>query len=66
MRELGQYDKNHEGYPDPTAGEAMQNVESEQRAKRLIKIIFELCDVFGFRVNNRIYLEDKRTHKIWK
>lgn len=63
---MGQYNKNHEGYSDPTAGEALQNIDSEIRLKRLIKIIFELCDIFGFRVNNRIVLEDKKTHKIWK
>ena len=63
---MGRYNKNHEGYSDPTASEAMQHIEDEMRVKKLLKMIFELCDVFGFRVQGRITLVDRRTNKVWK
>ena len=60
------FDKNHEGYHDPTASEAIRNVESEQRVKKLLKMIFELCELSDFRLEGRITLVDKRTNKVWK
>ncbi len=44
----------------------MRNIEDEMRVKKLLKMIFELCDVFGFRVRGRITLVDRRTNKVWK
>lgn len=63
---MGQYSKNHEGYSDPTAGTALQNIESEIRVKKLLKMIFELCELSGFRLEGRLTLVDKRTNKVWK
>ena len=58
--------KNHEGYSDPTASEALKNIDSEKRVKKLLKMIFELCELSGFRLQGRITLVDKRTNKVWK
>lgn len=61
--------KNSEGYPDPTAYEAIKRVEAaeeEARVKKLLKTIFTVCDLAGFRVDGRIALEDLKTGKIWR
>ena len=56
---------NHEGYPDPTAGKAIRNVEHE-RLNKLIKEIKQLISENDFELLNRIELLDKRTGKIYK
>ena len=33
---------------------------------RAINLIFELCDLMGFKVESRIVLRDKKTGKIWR
>lgn len=59
--------KNFEGYDDPSAYEAICKVEKEtERFNRLFHMIRDLCDLAGFRILNRIVLEDKRTGKIWR
>lgn len=63
--------KNMEGYSDPTAYQAMRNIEREEyksyeRVRSLIKTIFYICELAGFRVDGRIVLVDKTTGRIWK
>ena len=59
--------KNSEGYPDPTAYEAIKRLEAEeQKVNHLLKIIFSVCKLAGFRVEGRIVLEDLETGKIWR
>ena len=47
------YRKNAEGYSDPTACEALRNIEREE----------ELSD---FHIEERIVIKDKRTGRIWR
>lgn len=59
--------KNLEGYSDSTAYEATRIPDVEyRRFKKLLKIIFELCDVAGYRLEGRITLVDKRNGRVWK
>ena len=39
---------------------------SGEKMTRLLNIIFEICDLAGFSVENRIVLRDKKTGKVWK
>lgn len=59
--------KNAEGYSDSTAYEAIRRADAESvRYHKLLDTIFNLCDLAGFHVENRIVLRDKRTDRVWK
>lgn len=58
--------KNAEGYPDPTAYEAIKNIEEEERFNKLLHTIFNICELSGFRIEGRIVLIDKVTGKVYR
>lgn len=64
--------RNAEGYPDPTAHEALSNAERERlaafeeadaRCNLLIRALKALIDLAGFDLLARIELRDRRTGK---
>lgn len=58
---------NKSGCPDPVAFEVMRREEAEtRRFNKLLRTIFSLCEIAGFRVEGRIELRDLRTNKLWK
>lgn len=65
---------NGSGCKDFTAYDAIKNIEREERLKQaeeerhktLLMMIFGICDLAGFHVENRIVLKDKKTGKIWR
>ena len=70
--------KNASGCWDFTAYDAIKHVEENENKnknkksvrdymfERLLKSIFKLCDKSGFKICNRIMLQDKKTGKIYK
>ncbi len=59
--------KNAEGYSDPTAYEALRNIEQEEdRFHKLLDTIFTLCELSDFHIEERIVIKDKRTGRIWR
>lgn len=63
--------KNSEGHNDPTVGEAMSNIEAEERRvleriSALIPIMKKTAELVGFEVVGRIILVDKETGKKYK
>lgn len=59
--------RNGEGYPDPTAYAAIKNIEYEtKRFNRLLKTIFSICEMAGFKIEGRIVLKDEKTGRIWR
>ena len=62
--------RNASGYMDPTAYEAIRNVEreaeAEERFKKLLNTIFYICDLAGFHIEGRLTIRDKKTGKIWR
>lgn len=59
--------KNSEGYVDPTAYEAMRNLnKDEDRFHKLLDTIFSLCELSDFHIEERIVVKDKRTGRIWR
>ncbi|WP_437793230.1 hypothetical protein [Mitsuokella multacida] len=68
--------KNADGYNDPTVDKAFSNVlkkpASEQelkalaRLKKLMRFLRFTAGEFGFEIEERIVLCDKRTGKIWR
>lgn len=65
------YDRrNASGCLDPTAYEAIRNVDKSDRRNgefhQLLHTIFYLCELADFRVDGRISLTDNQTGKTWK
>lgn len=59
--------RNAEGYFNPTAYEAMKNMEKEdERFHKLLHTIFYLCELAGFDIEGRIVLVDKKTGRVWR
>lgn len=73
------YGRNAEGYPDPTATKAFENIRKKERQKelkqdaeameiikRLIPVLKQTADFAGFEIVGRIVLKDKTTGKEWR
>lgn len=58
--------KNEEHYDDLTPYEAFKNIESEERAKKLISVLIYIIKHSGFELVERIHLRDKKTGKEYK
>ena len=59
--------KNPEGYPDPTAHDAVKQVDwEEQRAKKLIGVLKYIIKNADFDLVERIHIRDRRTGREWK
>ena len=61
-------EKNAEGYNDPTAYNAIKNVEQEQdkddmRFHQLLNTLFSLCELADFHIEGRVVLKDKKNGK---
>ena len=65
---------NKEGYPDPTAYQAVKSVvkeeqaalEEKQRVTRLMYCINTILDLSGFALEERAVLKDVKTGKIYR
>lgn len=67
--------KNGEGYSDPTAYKAIKKVDedesanavnADERFSKLLKTIFNICELSGFHIEGRIVVKDMDTGKIWR
>lgn len=59
--------RNAEGYYDPTAYEAIKNIErDDERFHKLLDTIFAICELSGFHIEERIVIKSKRTGKVWR
>lgn len=59
--------KNLEGYSDPTAFEALRNIDKEdERFHRLLRTLFYICELADFEIEGRIVLIDKQTGRVWR
>lgn len=75
MLETNRMDINSEGYRDPTAGKAYENIRREERRKEaetleilgnLVKTIKRVAELAGFEVVGRIALKHKVTGKEYR
>lgn len=61
------FEKNAEGYPDPTASEALTKIiAEEERVSKVVKVVKNVCHLAGFEVEGRIVLRNIKTGKLWK
>lgn len=61
--------KNSFGYWDLTAYEAIKKADADaetERFRKLLHIIYSICNLFDFHIEERIILKDKRTGRIWR
>jgi len=59
--------KNASGCFDPTAYEAIKNLEKEDETfHKLLHTIFNICELSGFQIEGRIVLIDKHSGKVWR
>lgn len=59
--------KNASGYSDPTAYQAIKNIENEDdKFHKLLDTIFNICELSGFHLEERIILKDKNTGKVYR
>ena len=59
--------KNVEGYSDPTAYEAIKNIESDEaRFQKLLTAIFSICDLAGFHIEERVVIKDLKSGKVYR
>jgi hypothetical protein len=59
--------KNASGCNDPVACTAISKTDKErQRLTKLMETIFNICELSGFHLEERIVLRDKKTGKIWR
>ena len=58
--------ENASGCPDPTAYQAIKNVDREdENFHKLLRTIFNICELSGFRIEGRIVLVDEATGKVY-
>lgn len=63
--------KNASGCPDPTAHQAIKNIDREidredENFHKLLHTIFNICELSRFRIEGRIVLVDEVTGKVWR
>lgn len=58
--------KNKEGYPDPTAGQAVQEADKQpEKISWYIKTIKDLADIVDLEIIGYVHVKDKKTKRIW-
>lgn len=58
--------KNKEGYPDLTAGQAMQEADKQpEKISWYIKTIKDLADIVDLEIIGYVHVRDKKTKRIW-
>lgn len=61
--------RNGEGYPDPTAYEAISRAEPEdyerKRFLRVVGCVLRILELSGFHLEEKLVLRDVRTGKVW-
>lgn len=59
---------NGEGYPDPTAYEAIERADNAdyERFRKLLGCILRVCELAGFSLEERIVVKDNRNGRIWR
>lgn len=59
--------RNASGCPDPTAYQAIKNIDREdENFHKLLHTIFDICEIYGFRIEGRIVLVDEVTGKVYR
>lgn len=67
MSNAQEFKKNASGYVDPTAYEAVKNIDTDTaRFQKLLTAIFAICELAGFHIEERIVIRDLKTGKVYR
>lgn len=67
MSNSPEFKKNASGYVDPTAYEAVKNIDADAaRFQKLLTAIFAMCELAGFHIEERIMIRDLKTGKVYR
>lgn len=59
--------ENNSGKYDPTAARAIAHAtREEKRFNMLLGTIFNICEMAGYHLEERIVVKDKRTGRVWR
>ena len=59
--------KNREGYPGPTAGDAIKEADRPPEAVPwLIKTYHEIAALLGYEIDGTIQIRDRKTKRNWR
>lgn len=59
--------RNGSGYIDPTAAEGITKADADyERFRKLLNLIFKICELSGFHLEGRLTVRDEKTGKIWR
>lgn len=64
--------RNHEGYTDPTAYQAIKKVDGDKKLKEsnrfhnLLDAILCIVELADFDIEGEIVLKDRKTRRVWK
>lgn len=59
--------RNGSGYLDPTAEKAIRSVDAEHdKFMEFLEVVFYLCRMNGYHLEERIVVKDKATGKVWR
>ena len=58
---------NGSGVKDPTASKAINKVDKEQeRFHAFLNLLFTLCELSGYHIEERIVVKDLKTGRVWR
>ncbi len=64
---MNSFKRDNDGYSAPLITSFNKSdTREEQRFRKVLKMIFQLCEIAGFELVGRVTLADKRTGKVWK
>lgn len=67
MSNAPDFKKNASRYVDPTAYEAVKNIDTDlARFQKLLTAIFAICELAGFHIEERIVIRDLKTGKVYR
>lgn len=66
-RDVGKYNKHWDNKVEHNTQKTTDESDYEQRrVNGLLHVIFKICELSGFWVEERIVLKDRKTGKIWR
>lgn len=57
---------NASGCKDLTPYLALKNIDAEERFKKFLKEVFQLSERYGYHIDGRIAVTDKKTGRKWR
>ena len=63
---MNSYDYKYDDYMNSNYMTGINNMMKDNNFTNTLQTIFDLCESEGYHVENRIWLKDMKTGKVWK